>query len=94
MSKHSGNLSSSLAESIHDQFIVNQTLKFSPLIQIFPHIIHKICNAVFHVNEPVFFTQNELRHDKTNQMACAPIEDSDQPGHLPSRCSNQENMGS
>ena len=27
---------------------------------------------------------NELHHDKTNKMACAPSEDSDQPGHLPS----------
>ena len=27
---------------------------------------------------------SELPHDKTNKMACAPTEDSDQPGHLPS----------
>ena len=27
---------------------------------------------------------NELQHDKTNKMACAPSEDSDQPGHSPS----------
>ena len=26
---------------------------------------------------------NEPPHDKTNKMACAPSEDSDQPGHLP-----------
>ena len=26
----------------------------------------------------------EPPHDKTNKMACAPNEDSDQPGHLPS----------
>ena len=26
----------------------------------------------------------ELEHDKTNKMACAPSEDSDQPGHSPS----------
>ena len=26
---------------------------------------------------------NEPPHDKTNEMACAPSEDSDQPGHLP-----------
>ena len=26
----------------------------------------------------------ELRHDKTNSMACAPSEDPDQPGHPPS----------
>ena len=28
--------------------------------------------------------KNEPRHDKTNKMACAPSEDSDQPGHPPS----------
>ena len=27
---------------------------------------------------------SEPLHDKTNKMACAPSEDSDQPGHLPS----------
>ena len=27
---------------------------------------------------------NEPPHDKTNKMACAPSEDSDQPGHPPS----------
>ena len=27
---------------------------------------------------------NEPPHDKTNKMACAPSEDSDQPGHQPS----------
>ena len=26
----------------------------------------------------------EPHRDKTNKMACAPSEDSDQPGHLPS----------
>ena len=25
--------------------------------------------------------QNELPHDKTNKMTCAPSEDSDHPGH-------------
>ena len=30
------------------------------------------------------FPWNEPLHDKTNKMACAPSEDSDQPGHLPS----------
>ena len=27
---------------------------------------------------------NEVPHDRTNKKACAPSEDSDQPGHLPS----------
>ena len=29
-------------------------------------------------------TTNELQHDKTNKMTCAPSEDLDQPGHPPS----------
>ena len=32
----------------------------------------------------IISTKNELRHDKTNKMACAPSEDSDQPRHPPS----------
>ena len=32
-----------------------------------------------------FFHYYELQHDRTNKMACAPSEDSDQPGHPPSR---------
>ena len=30
------------------------------------------------------FERFEPPHDKTNKMACAPSEDSDQPGHPPS----------
>ena len=30
----------------------------------------------------------EQPHDKTNKMTCAPIEDSDQPGHSPSLISS------
>ena len=34
-----------------------------------------------------------MPHDKTNKMACAPSEDSDQPGHLPSlRCLHEETL--
>ena len=39
----------------------------------------------------------EQQHDKTNKMTCAPSEDSDQPGHLPSlitlRCPHEERLG-
>ena len=31
-----------------------------------------------------FVSIYEPPHDKTNKMICAPSEDSDQPGHLPS----------
>ena len=33
---------------------------------------------------PYFTIANEPLHDKTSKMACAPSEDSDQPGHPPS----------
>ena len=40
---------------------------------------------------------NEPPHGKTNKMICAPSEDSDQPGHLPSllslRCPHEETLG-
>ena len=39
----------------------------------------------------------EPAHDKTYKMACAPSEDSDQPGHPPSlislRCPHEESLG-
>ena len=39
----------------------------------------------------------EPPHDKTNKMACAPSEDSDQPGHPPRlislRCPHEESLG-
>ena len=39
----------------------------------------------------------EPEHDKMNKMTCAPDEDSDQPGHLPSlislRCPHEEALG-
>ena len=44
--------------------------------------------------EPKIF---EPPHDKTNKMACAPSEDTDQPGHPPSliilRCLHKESLG-
>ena len=40
---------------------------------------------------------NEPPHDKTNKMACAPIDDSDHSGHPPSlislRCPHKESLG-
>ena len=43
-------------------------------------------------------SQYKPSHDKTNKMACAPSEDSDQPGHPPSlikglRCPHEEILG-
>ena len=32
----------------------------------------------------IYSYDNESQQDKTNKMACAPSEDSDQPGHPPS----------
>ena len=43
------------------------------------------------------YVSNEPLRDKTNIMAFAPSEDSDQPGHLPSlislRCPHEESLG-
>ena len=41
--------------------------------------------------------ENKPHHDKTNKVACAPNEDSDQPGHLSDqrlRCPHEESLGS
>ena len=42
--------------------------------------------------------QYQRQHDKTYKMTCAPNENSDQPGHLPSlislRCPHEESLGS
>ena len=35
-------------------------------------------------HDPIGLTTYQPPHDKTNKMACAPSEDSDQPGHPPS----------
>ena len=45
----------------------------------------------------VYDSSTEPPHDKTNKMACAPSEDWDQPGYLPSlislRCPHEESLG-
>ena len=43
------------------------------------------CHSI-HVLEALLYDKTPFvpPHDKTNKMACAPSEDSDQPGHLPS----------
>ena len=45
----------------------------------------------------VFIFKNEPQHDKTDKTTCAPIEDSDQPGHQHSlvslRCPDEETLG-
>ena len=41
-------------------------------------------NCVFVSFAVKLLTVYEPPHDKTNKMACAPSEDSDQPGHPPS----------
>ena len=50
-----------------------QCLQFYPWVLIF---MSSHCFTLFTCIEPP--------HDKTNKMACAPSEDSEQPGHLPS----------
>ena len=53
------------------------------------------------INAHTKFGENPLifepEHDKTNKVACAPSEDSDQPGHLLSLvsllCPHEESLG-
>ena len=42
------------------------------------------CFNAIAVLPDVFVEENEPPHEKTNKMACAPSEDSDQPEHPPS----------
>ena len=46
----------------------------------------------------MYYSTFEPQHDKTNKMACALSEDSDQPGHPPSlisfRCPQERKLGS
>ena len=54
------------------------------------HAFERYCkgsrwNAEYFQEKPTAHPpEYELPHDKTNKMACAPSEDSDQPGHPPS----------
>ena len=54
----------------------------------FIHVSYNKCEGcmkiLFSQLTIVSYTCVEPPHDKTNKMACAPSEDSDQPGHLPS----------
>ena len=60
--------------------------------RILPNLI-----ANLHMKSCQLSKTNELEHDETIKMICAPSEDSDQPGHLPSlislRCLHEETMG-
>ena len=51
--------------------------------------------TIFHIQS--VNSISEPPHDKTNKMACAPSEDSDQPGHPPSlislRCPHEGTLG-
>ena len=63
--------------------IIENMPKFSPKLQceikIFKIMIS--CKAGHFIHSNMTF---KPPHDKTNKVACAPSEDSDQPGYLPS----------
>ena len=48
------------------------------------YIVSEYIDNFFEVSGYNWSKQNDLRHVKSNKMACAPSEDSDQPGHPPS----------
>ena len=45
---------------------------------------HALTHTTMLTQTEKFSYKYEPPHDKTNKMACAPSEDSDQPGHPPS----------
>ena len=47
--------------------------------------VFQFCKFPVFLMDPIFrLYTTEPQNDKTNKMACAPSEDSDQPGHPPS----------
>ena len=69
--------------------INSRRLCLSELIFAFAHHHHEV-NQRYNTGKETYFDnmtqkRNEPPHDKTNEMACAPSEDSDQPGHPPSQ---------
>ena len=66
------------------------------------NVIKTNCLLCNQIQEPEIRVTNyiitiEPPHDKTNKMACAPSEDSDQPRHPPSlislRCPHEKGLG-
>ena len=56
--------------------------QWQPATQCISHAQAVRIPILKHLNVNIKTT--ELHHDKTNEMACAPSKDSDQPGHSPS----------
>ena len=67
------------------QNFIKSHLKFCLISQISVHSLwHVWCSLALDSVFTILAHTDELLHDKTNKMTCAPSEDSDQPGHLPS----------
>ena len=68
----------------HQQLAVNlaTTVKAHPACPPSDRLL-KVCKMGLKIEEGTDCII-DLPHDKANKMACAPSEDSDQPGHLPS----------
>ena len=58
-----------------------EPLLFACVIKIFSHGLAQDSCYSWGLSQPYLGVKNEPPHDKTNEMACAPSEDSDQLGH-------------
>ena len=75
---------------LFDSFLKAYLFPCSPVLKSF-----KIPNkSELNATKLLKFYCDEPPHNKNNKMACAPSEDSDQRGHLPSlRCPREESFG-
>ena len=81
-------------------FVMHQCLKPKPLCLrlklLFKPLIYEVLVVFVFFSFFFFFfkvlnqvDKNGPPHDKTNKIACAPSEDSDQPGHQSLRCPHE-----
>ena len=79
--------------------MTNEHIAYNSTIKVFCAVAHIYSVVLGHMglrNGWISYSLYEPPQDKTNEMACAPCEDSDQPGHLPSliRVFTVHSMGS
>ena len=65
--------------TMHKNFMASMHVTDTGMHNIFT-IAHNLTAAINH-GLPPSFRVRDTAHDKTNKIACAPSEDTDQPGH-------------